>query len=323
MKTPLVSIIIPVHNAERYIDRCIESILEQDYKNYEIIAVVDNSQDASLAILNKYASENMKLKIIESSAGSPGGARNNGLKSASGDLIMFVDADDALYSGAISRLFDVMESTESEIVVGAYSGDEVVEQPKKSITVYGFEKARIKMLYQEISAAPWAKLYRAETIGKMRFPDYMMAEDKLFNYLVFSKAKQIAVDNQYCYRYIQNESGLVLKPFSVERMDGLKAIADMEKIATENNESEEIMEAIKCCYFFDAFSDLYTIKNTKSGKKKFGKEYKYLSGVVKQNAQAVIDSKYASKRQKRFAKNMKRSISGTLSAMKIVGKIRS
>ena len=194
MTKPLISVIVPVHNAERYIARCMESILAQDYENYEIVAVVDNSDDASLGILKAYQKADKRVKITEKKIGNPGGARNAGLDNAKGDLIMFVDADDALYDDALSYLCGVLEKTKSDVVIGAYSGEEILEQPKKEKKVLDAHDAKIDMMYQKISSAPWAKLYRASVIGKTRFPKYMMAEDALFNYAVFSAAKKIVVE---------------------------------------------------------------------------------------------------------------------------------
>ena len=322
MTKPLISVIVPVHNAERYIARCMESILAQDYENYEIVAVVDNSDDASLGILKAYQKADKRVKITEKKIGNPGGARNAGLDNAKGDLIMFVDADDALYDDALSYLCGVLEKTKSDVVIGAYSGEEILEQPKKEQKVLDAHDAKIDMMYQKISSAPWAKLYRASVIGKTRFPKYMMAEDALFNYVVFSAAKKIVVDNHLCYRYIENERGLVLKPFNPARMDGLKAVAEMEKIATKAEEPEDILEAIHCSYFFNAFSSLCNMNDSKTGKKDYEKEYNELSEYVKKYAPVVVKSKNATKRQKRYARSIKRSVSGTLRAMKMVKKLR-
>ena len=116
----IVSIVIPVYNAGRYIKRCVDSIIEQTYQNWEIIAINDGSTDDSLAILNQYK-ENDRITVIDSPNRGVVNARNTALEYAKGDFLTFVDADDYLPTTALELMVERMVSTDSDLVVGGYT----------------------------------------------------------------------------------------------------------------------------------------------------------------------------------------------------------
>ena len=111
-----ISIIIPVYNTEQYINKCIESCLNQTHKNIEVIAVNDGSQDRSENILNEYALKDSRLKVFNQPNGGPALARSCGIKHANGEWIMFVDSDDYLPLNAAELLYDVLQKAKVKIV---------------------------------------------------------------------------------------------------------------------------------------------------------------------------------------------------------------
>ncbi|GFI06469.1 putative glycosyltransferase EpsJ [Muribaculaceae bacterium] len=120
MSNAKVSIVIPVYNAEKYIERCIDSIIGQSYAEWEIIAVNDGSTDSSLARLNRYAYDK-RIIVIDIPNGGVVNARNVALKSASGSYLTFVDADDYLPSDAILRMMEKMDGQDVDLVIGGYT----------------------------------------------------------------------------------------------------------------------------------------------------------------------------------------------------------
>ena len=112
-----ISIIIPVYNKEKYLDKCLQSILSQSFKDYETICVDDGSTDYSLAILNEYADDNEKFKVFSKKNEGPGSARNYGLKKASGEYILFLDADDYLTDDTLDSLYNTAHNNDSDLVL--------------------------------------------------------------------------------------------------------------------------------------------------------------------------------------------------------------
>ena len=115
------SIIVPVYNVENYIKKCINSILEQDYSNFEILVIDDGSSDSSISIVNSF--EDYRIKIYKKENGGLSSARNYGVKNVSGDYIWFVDGDDYIHKNSLSLLNRLLKETKFDIVAFHYSTD--------------------------------------------------------------------------------------------------------------------------------------------------------------------------------------------------------
>ena len=111
-----VSIIIPVYNAEKFLDKCIESLQNQTYKNLEFVFVDDGSKDNSVNILKKYAKKDKRIKIIRQKNAGPGPARNNGMKQSTGDYLTFVDSDDTINPDYIEQLMTHIKDNDMETI---------------------------------------------------------------------------------------------------------------------------------------------------------------------------------------------------------------
>lgn len=112
-----ISIIIPVYNKEKYLDKCLQSILSQSFRDYEVICVDDGSTDFSLTILKEYANDNNNFKVFSKNNEGPGSARNYGLKKASGEYILFLDADDYITDDTLEGLYNTAYSNDSDLVL--------------------------------------------------------------------------------------------------------------------------------------------------------------------------------------------------------------
>ena len=113
---PVVSVIIPVYNVEKYLEECIDSVLAQTYQNIEIILVDDGSTDSSGLICDRYAEKNTNISVIHQKNSGLSAARNSGLNKANGDYIYFLDSDDYISADAIEKLFSIAENDKSDIV---------------------------------------------------------------------------------------------------------------------------------------------------------------------------------------------------------------
>ena len=183
-----LSIIVPVYNAEDYLDRCLISIVEQDFVSYEVILVDDGSSDSSPLICDRYSAADPRFRTIHKKNGGVSSARNAGLDLAKGEYIMFVDSDDALLPDSLEMMFEHV--TDEDMVVGGYTvyisgvpGREVLPRRNHSyrgedMNVFYNENIRKNC---EMLDAPWSKIFRRKTIGNLRFcEDLSYAEDKLF-----------------------------------------------------------------------------------------------------------------------------------------------
>lgn len=223
-----ISIIIPVYNVSEYIERAVGSLLNQTYKNIEIILIDDGSKDGSSIICDNLGSQYDTIIVIHQANQGVSAARNAGLESCTGEYVMFLDADDWCQEKCIEKLLipmlendlditccQVREVTDSKIVITEESQDNVKILRNKEILPY--------MLRYD-SGAVWAKLYRRSVIGKLRFEkDIRYGEDTLFLYSVWKNVNNIGLI-EYCgYNYYCNRLGNVTSAGLNERyLDLLK-----------------------------------------------------------------------------------------------------
>ncbi len=215
----LVSVIIPVYNAEKYIKECLSSIIGQTYKNLEIICVDDGSTDHSLELLEFYKKKDSRIKIYKQENKGPAAARNFALEKAKGDYISFVDADDTLEYNAYEILIALSNSeTDWDMII--FSGNVMGEQNdyiSQKLTQRYKEYRDInhyKLIFQENGAKPflWLHFIKRELLEKptkLRFDESLnLGEDQIFQFGYVPRAKNVLVieDKFYNYRITQNAS---------------------------------------------------------------------------------------------------------------------
>ena len=208
MQESVVSIIVPVYKVEQYLDRCVQSIVDQTYKNLEIILVDDGSPDNCPAMCNAWADKDSRVRVLHKENGGVSSARNAGLDAATGSYITFVDADDWLEPVAMEILLEQAVSTGADIVVGNYYFDYVDGRSAQALTAEKqiWKQDEIVRAYVMDHIRPEAcnKLYTGASIGNLRFdPSIGYGEDLLFNYYALSKARVVAQTNVCCYHYLQ------------------------------------------------------------------------------------------------------------------------
>lgn len=201
-----VSVIVPVYNAERYLSRCFDSILAQSYKQIEVVAIDDGSQDKSAAILDAYAEKygNIFQVVHQSNAGAAN-ARNRAISLAHGEYLTFVDNDDWLDSDYLETLVNALESSDSDLVCSGYRRpnsngkvmQQVIPQPNDEWGKY-------------IVAAAWAKLYRTEFVrrGCYTFLDTNIDEDLYFTLPAIEESKSVLVVPYCGYNWFNNSESV-------------------------------------------------------------------------------------------------------------------
>ena len=200
MNVPKISVIIPVYNAEQYLAKCLDSILEQPFRDIEVICVDDGSTDGSLRILKDYQQLDSRLRVLTQKNQHAGVARNYGMEIARGEYIHFMDADDWVMPEVYEEWYNIAKDQEADVCVSAYyihdvETDKITKKDNSPSKLHmyscNFHQHPKEMLYA--SVVPWNKIYRREFLeeNKLRFEALFCANDRSFYFGVISKAKSV------------------------------------------------------------------------------------------------------------------------------------
>lgn len=223
MENCLVSVIIPIYRAEKYVERCVDSILCQTYDNIEVILVDDGSPDNCPIICDNYKQIDNRIKVIHQINNGPAVARNNGIKNANGQFIAFVDSDDYVSRDYIKCLVEIAEKYNSEIVSCAYTtndGELELNSIPFGIKVFSPEDA-IKTLMKEkiLYTAPWGKIFKKNVLEDIRFPAELMHEDLAVIYRFFDNSNKIVHLSNKMYYYEENPDSITQSCFTNKKLD--------------------------------------------------------------------------------------------------------
>lgn len=263
-----VSVIIPIFNCEKYLERCVLSIINQSLKDIEIILVNDGSKDKSLNICEKFANIDNRIIIIDKKNEGVGIARNEGIKIAKGEYIAFVDSDDFvelnflehLYNRAIKKNADICGCLYDEYKNGKY----VSIQDLNTLKICGERNGKqfLNYFYNPSSSyesicciVVWNKIYKTELIKNILFSDKKSAEDEEFSFKIMQESKKIYMSNKVLYHYFSdNQNSLTNKPFGIHKLDFLKILEERKSLIRSNkylyNKNLYLLCNISIEYFF-------------------------------------------------------------------------
>ena len=237
MENDLISVIVPVFNTEIYLAPCLDSILNQSYRNLEVIVIDDGSGDYSLQIAQSYSQKDDRVHVYPYSNEGLSVARNRGLEVATGDYIIFVDSDDLLLENAIEILYNFIKKTDADLVEGEYIRGKVFHNilPKKKIESITFtpEQAMADTLYQKkLIPSAWGKLYKKNLFNDLYFEKGILYEDLNIFYKVLERCKKIIWIDFPVYFYRVTE-GSILNSWNPKRLDVLKVTEKIESYMEE------------------------------------------------------------------------------------------
>lgn len=266
---PLISIIVPVYNAEKYLIECIDSILNQTYKNIEIILIDDGSTDKSTQICDEYAAKDSRIAVIHKTNEGVSAARNDGLKAANGQLIMFVDSDDWIETDTCETAVSAMEESGADVVMWTYISENNGNQSRKNIfdsnTVFEgtevTEKLHRRLFglmgkelahpeYADSLCPVWGKLYKKELIlnnnisfvGLSEIGSY---EDGLFNIEFFLQVKKAVYLNKCLYHYRKENTSSVTSGYRKDLFEKWQHLFDiMQEYIDKNNLPSDYQAAL-------------------------------------------------------------------------------
>ena len=229
MEQPLISVIVPVYKVEPYLDKCISSIVNQTYKNLEIILVDDGSPDNCPAMCDAWAEKDSRIRVIHKTNGGLSDARNAGMTVATGELMAFVDSDDWIAPDMYEYLYQRLTEDNSDI---AACGVQMVWEDKKLCRmltragncVLNHEEAMRAIIEESWLKQPvWYKLYKTDLIRDILFPMGNCHEDVFWSYQAVGSAKKVSVSDHVGYYYLQRGGSIMGAGYSLKRLDAVEA----------------------------------------------------------------------------------------------------
>lgn len=215
-----VSIIVPIYNVEKYLPKCIESIIVQTYTNLEIILVNDGSPDNSRIICDEYSKKDHRIKVINKENGGLSDARNTGLDVATGDYISFIDSDDYIHEEYCETLLNLLKKFDADI-----AQCEFLKVYEKGINNFNIETCAVEQkitvlsnkdvlnnLYNEhyiSTVVVWNKLYKRELFEQIRFPKGKVHEDEYTTYKVLFGTKKVVCTSKQMNFYLQRPDSIM------------------------------------------------------------------------------------------------------------------
>ncbi len=240
----LVSVIVPVYNVEQYLEKCIDSIINQTYKNLEIILIDDGSTDSSGKICDSYAVRDRRINVIHQKNGGLAMVRNIGISAATGEFIMFVDSDDYIDIETVQFLYEQSKKYCADISIcgfkyadtksSVWDGEPVTINEgivsKRDFWEHFYSDTRI--FYVTL----WAKLFRRSVWNGVSLPVGKLHEDEFAVYHLIENANTIAVSKKPLYYYVQSDSSIIRAKFTVRNLNAAEAMLLRCGLFTEKQE---------------------------------------------------------------------------------------
>lgn len=285
-----ISVIIPVYNVERYLEKCVNSILRQTFTDYEVILVDDGSTDNSNKLCDILAQKSKKIKVYHKSNGGLSDARNFGVNKSSGKYITFIDSDDYIRCDYLELLYNAIVNEVADISVVlpevVYENTDFnIINNKSSDNIYdvfsGKELLKFALMGKKGSLSAWAKLYKREYVLGYPFPIGELYEDMEVLYNIYLSAHKIVVVNQKAYFYLRRQNSIVNSKITDKHLYGLKSCINM--LNTNNEKNKQLDKYIKCRIVMQACGHIPNIVTYKD-KEMFDKIYnisiKYIKGII-------------------------------------------
>lgn len=221
MTKPLISVIVPVYNVERYLPKCIDSILAQTYDNLEIILVEDGTKDASGVICDEYAEKDARIKVIHKENGGLSSARNAGMEIARGEYFGFVDSDDWIEPEFYGTMLTLAQKYDADLVcAGRYDVDGATGRRTLGLChlreecISPMEMLGRVFIWQGCDSAAWDKLYKRHLFDEIRYPLGQYSEDIAIFYKLMEKVNRVALCEKPLYNYLHRENSITTAKLS-------------------------------------------------------------------------------------------------------------
>lgn len=262
---PLITVIIPIYNVEKYLRRAVDSVLGQTYRNLDIILVDDGSPDGCPQICDSYAAREARVRVIHKENGGLSDARNAGLRVAGGDYIAFLDSDDYYAPRFIEILYEEISRHDAQVAVCTYETTKALKPedgPDFEAYCRQYEQGQIQavcydreeMLRNQYDAlcqdatyfiVAWNKLYKASLWKGVTFPKGKIHEDEATIYKVFDRIQKGVYVRMPLYAYFSMPESITRKAFSLTRLDWLDALGGRIDYFNDSGETELLHAALR------------------------------------------------------------------------------
>lgn len=255
---PLITVIVPVYNVEGYLNRCVESIANQSYRNLEIILVDDGSRDGCPDLCDTWGKSDSRIKVIHKKNGGVSSARNAGLDIACGEYVAFVDADDYISPNMLEKLLNGATLNNCDISICRVSSDKSAQNEQAKV----YENDVLSLYLSDSLCRPsvFAKLYSRQVIQGLRFDSSIkIGEDYIFNFYAFKNARRVVVLEERLYYYELRENSAVhtLKKEMLNRWKNTKSILESGLL------TDKQYSALLCKYSGELFCIAREVLKTK------------------------------------------------------------
>ena len=321
---PIISIIVPIYNVEKYLPKCIESILNQTFKEFELILVDDGSPDNSGSICDEYSKKDERIKVIHKENGGVSSARNVGLGSALGEYIGFVDPDDYINEDMFEVLYNLCISTNSDIAIcknsreinGEIYGTEDDIYTKIMDTDEALKEMFKANLYR---FALWNKICKKKCFYGIRFPEGRVHEDLSATYKIIANSSKVIFTNYVGYIYVKRDESILTKKYNKNRLQSFIGWDEIFRFFNKNyvNLKVELLN----CYTYWCIDNIYYILNQITNTKQAINYLKVLRGYMDKYYYEIINNKSLGIKDKYMIILLKLNIPLTIQIYKIKLKI--
>lgn len=295
----LISVIVPVYNVEQYLEKCVNSIINQTYKNLEIILVDDGATDSSGNMCDELAKSDNRIKVYHKENGGLSDARNYGVERATGDYIGFVDSDDYIDSEMYEKLYEAIKKENVDVAECSlkviYPGKIELFTDEKYYKVLGkTEYLEEYLTIKKIFGSVWTKLIKSDVAKKLVFPKGKLYEDTYYAYDLIEKVDRYVIMNNPYYNYLMRENSITNAKFNPRILDLIEIVEKFHKTTYENYPG--LKEAADCRKMYAYFSVLNSILLEENYRD--NEYYSEILNYFKRNYISLLKNKYINHNRK-------------------------
>ncbi|WP_279155107.1 glycosyltransferase family 2 protein [Thomasclavelia cocleata] len=271
-----ISVVVPVYKVEKYIDRCITSILNQTYNDFELVLVDDGSPDNCGKICDEYAKKDTRIHVIHQENRGLSAARNAGIdwsfKNSNSQWITFIDSDDWIDTRFLEELYNAAVQLNVNIsTCNHVRAEEQIEVLKKSFLYEKYSVEEFYVMQRVVATVAWGKLYKKDCFSEIRYPVGKLHEDEFTTYLVLFNFNQIAFINEPLYFYFINYEGIMKSQWNIKRLDVIEAFEAQLAFFKQNGYNKAYKKVINEYLYIIS----YSLNNMKQNKIKWIIKEKY------------------------------------------------
>lgn len=293
--TNLVTLIIPVYNVDKYLERCIESVLNQSYKNLEIILINDGSTDRSGEICDSYGRRDKRIIVIHKSNGGLSSARNTGLDLSSGEYIGFIDSDDWIEYDFVESLHRLILTEDADISQCTFVNDNGIDTHvivrDENYIVIDREQCLRNLANKNTylyTVVAWNKLYKRDVFKNLRYKVGVVFEDEAIAHEIYCSINKVAYSKSPLYHYFRRPGSITKSNFSMKNLDALSAIENRIIFFKDKNENK--LASLFQPVFFRTLLNLLSKMDNNDLKMEFQSSFNEISKKLDQNLEQFIKS---------------------------------